>query len=459
MSLHSRLASAGSGTVDERAGALSSNAAQTSTYKLAGGYRDEIYGNGIGHSPVPKHRRVISASDISLKRLRDGEILEQPSRDESIPELFLGEPLEDMDEAERRTLQTQWADALQKVQSLRSSGAGTQSERWSGVATDIFRPKPFSTLQDSAQHASGARISHVPPVPTPSLDHWNYYPGPSAHRDTDNIPHDHTIRENKNVGASAGAWNRSLLGETLSNREGKKFGRDSTSHMLKGRGSKSITTFEKLDPSREATQSVIGEENMVTEQGHRGSTGKRGANRRSRVMDQTPNGFSSTAPSLDQLGPRPKSYSSAVASQVQRTQSQRYGRIWGQKPQGIHVQDMRDTASGVLHNAPLPSPILKKAISMREGGAHADAVLEMARAYTDTVCGVPKTLECASCGRNLGVIVQGNPGVDVAFCQPCRPSPAQWKKAVSDDAAGSKKKKNAIMRFCRKILRLDKKSS
>ncbi|KAG0617666.1 hypothetical protein M758_4G006400 [Ceratodon purpureus] len=443
MSRHSRLPITGSEALDERERHPLSNPAKT-TYKLAGGHRDEIYSNGHGKRPndAPKHRRVISASVV---RLRDGPMLANQSHDESMPELFLGAPLEDMDEAERRTLQTQWADALKKVQSLRQSGAGSRSERWSGVATDIYRPKSQAT-QDSL-HASGARTSRVPAA---SLDHWSYYPGPSVNRDLSKSQLDKTIPEN--IQADSGTWDSSFLNGALSSRGSKSFGGD----LLKGRGSRSITTFEKLDPSIEATQSISGD-NMVMAQQGRASTDHRVVIGRAQVVDQA----SSNGQTLDQFEelPPPKSYS-AVASRVQRTQSERYGRLWGQiKPEATHVQEMSDRNSGAPGNAALPSPVLKKAISMREGGTHADAVMEMARAYTDTVCGVPKTLECASCGRSLGVIVQGNPGVDIAFCQACRPSPLQWKKSGSEDGAGSKKKKNGIIRFCRKILRLDKKSS
>lgn len=418
MSRYSRLATAGSGAPDERLRHPSSNTAKT------GGHGEEICCKGNGHAKVkkdvPQHRRVNSAADINLRRLRERQMLGKQSRDESIPE-----PTEDVEETQRRTWQTQWTDALRRVQSLRLSGAGTQSERWSGVATDIYRPKSLTALD--TQHASNARTSHAP---TARLDRWNYYPGPSVNRD---IPQSQLDPENGSVGA--GARNKSFLGGAMSNREGELFGGGTTGNFLKGRGSKSISSLGKIDLPLEATQSVISDDSMVAEQG-RSSTN------------------SSSTPSVHQFNElqRPESYST-LASRVQRTQSHRYGRTWGQKPDANHPIDSNSSA---YQNAAVPNPILKKAISMREGGAHQDAVLEMARAYTDTVCGVPKTLECASCGRNLGIIVQGNPGVDIAFCQACRPSPMQWKKPISDNAAGSRKKKNAIMQFCKKILRLDK---
>lgn len=49
---------------------------------------------------LTQHKRVNSASEISLKRIRDDQILEKQYRDESMPELF-------MDEAETQTLQNQ----------------------------------------------------------------------------------------------------------------------------------------------------------------------------------------------------------------------------------------------------------------------------------------------------------------------------------------------------------------
>lgn len=226
-----------------------------------------------------------------------------------------------------------------------------------------------------------------------SLDRWNFYPGPSVTRDS--MPQSHVIPI---------AWNKEFL-------RGAKPHRDPRSSLLKGRGSKS-STFRKVEPP--SAENIIRDDSAAVEQ----------------------KGGSTT---LDQLNERPERYS-VLATRVQRTQS---GRKWGQKPDANYA------------SAPVLKPILKKAISMREGGAHQDAVLKMARAYTDTVCGVPKTLECASCGRNLGIIVQGNPGVDIAFCQACRPSPEQWKKPIADPAAGSRRKKNVLVQFCRKILHLD----
>lgn len=429
MSQHSRLPLTGSSALDERIRqSHTPSSASQETYKLAGGHRDEIYSNGNsnvnGHgrstTDAPKHRRGVSASEMPLKRLREGQPLETQ---EPIPELFLGAPLEDMYEAERRTWQTQWTDALKRVQTLRHSGP--QSERWSGVATDIYRPKSFA-----AQDSSGARTSRVP---AGSLDHWNYYPGPSRNRENPPSQQDNKTLEYK---SAAAAWNGSLLGGAKSSMEGKSNGRDTTATLVQGRGAKSVTTFERREPP--LLENSVSGDNMVATQ-RRDFSDHRGV------------------PSLDRFSEFPLvKNSSAVGSQVQRTQSHRYGRIWGQKPEGNHVREVSDGTSG----AAFPTPVLKKAISMREGGAHADSVMEMGRAYTDTVCGVAKTLECASCGRNLGIIVQGNPGVDIAFCQACRPSPLQWKKPASEVTTGAKKKKtNGIVRFCRKILRLDKRSS
>jgi hypothetical protein len=316
-----------------------------------------------------------------MKRLRDGHMVESQPRDEPIPELVLDAPLDDLDEAERRTLQTQWADALKQVQSLRHSGP--HSERWSGAATEIHTPKSF-TAQDSHR----ARTSLVPAAK--SLDQWNYYPGPSVTR-SETQP--------------SSAW--------------------PSSGAPKGRGSRSFsTTVANLEPSVEVGTQQQG---------------------RAQVMDQV-----ASVPSLDET---PKMRHSAGGGRVQRTQSHRYGRVWGQKREGDPM-----TGESIAGACEVPgSPRgLKKAVSMREGGAHADAVREMARAYTGTVVGgAGVTLECASCGRSLGVVVQGNPGVDTAFCHACRPSPVQWKRSGS--TGSTKKKTNGFMRFCRKILRLEKK--
>lgn len=326
-----------SGALDDRVRHNPYSSAAT----LAGGHRQELDSNGTAHGkegPNAKHRRVISASDVSqMKRLRDGHMSESQSHDEPIPELVLDAPL---DEAERRTLQTQWADALKQVQSLRHY-SGTHSERWSGVATKSF-PAPNS----------GSTAAK-------SLDHWNYYPGPS------------------------------------------------------------VTRSETQPRPSSRSISKVGTQQQA----------------RAPVMDQV-----ASTPTM------------RVGGRVQRTQSQRYGRVWGQKREGDHVTG--ESVAGACE-APGSPRGLKKAVSMREGGAHADAVREMARAYTDTVVGgAAVTLECASCGRSLGVVVQGNPGVDTAFCHACRPSPVQWQRSGS---TGSRKKTNAFMRFCRKILRLEKK--
>jgi hypothetical protein len=96
--------------------------------------------------------------------------------------------------------------------------------------------------------------------------------------------------------------------------------------------------------------------------------------------------------------------------------------------------------------------VMQKAASMREGGAHSDAIMAMARAYSEKH-GVPQAiLECVACGRALGVVVQGNPGADTSssFCQPCR-SVGAWTFPPS------KPKRKGMMHFCKKILRMGKK--
>jgi len=65
-----------------------------------------------------------------------------------------------------------------------------------------------------------------------------------------------------------------------------------------------------------------------------------------------------------------------------------------------------DDEGGYYHQQTSHS-VMQKAASMREGGAHSDAIMAMARAYSEKH-GVPQQqaiLECVACGRGLGVIV------------------------------------------------------
>ncbi|KAG0560310.1 hypothetical protein KC19_10G170900 [Ceratodon purpureus] len=101
--------------------------------------------------------------------------------------------------------------------------------------------------------------------------------------------------------------------------------------------------------------------------------------------------------------------------------------------------------------------IMQKAASMREGGAHSDAIMAMARAYSEKH-GVPQAiLECVACGRALGVIVQGDPANDTSFCQSCRPHAiGAWMYHTKAPESGKSKRKG-MMHFCKKILRMGKK--
>uniref|UniRef100_A0A7I3ZSD7 Uncharacterized protein n=2 Tax=Physcomitrium patens TaxID=3218 RepID=A0A7I3ZSD7_PHYPA len=450
MSRYSRLPTVGSGTSEERVRYTPSNSAQA-TFKLEGVREKKSChstGNGNIYNGVPRHRRGNSASGISVKRLREGQLMDKHSADVSMPEHFLGTALEDLDDIERQTWQKHWADALMKVQSLRHSGAGTRSERWYGIGTDIYRSAPVTSLD--AHLTSSARKSNAHAA---SLNYWNYYPGPSVHREIPTSQIDTTIEGNDTVDFDA--RKNSLVDGAVPKRDGKK-NRGGTP----GRGAKTVTKTENADsPLETLKRSILSDNGYEVRQG-RASIDHVPENCIPQVKNKASNtGCSSNSTSFKQFSDSqiPKLHS-ALGGRVQRTQSHRYGRLSGQKPDPSPLFDVIDNNSGTHQNETAPNSMLKKAISMREGGAHADAVMEMAQVYADSMCGVPKTLDCASCGRNLGIIVQGNPGVDLAFCQACRPTSSQWKKPILDNAAGFKKKKNGIMQFCRKMLRLEQKS-
>lgn len=139
------------------------------------------------------------------------------------------------------------------------------------------------------------------------------------------------------------------------------------------------------------------------------------------------------------------------------SQSMRYDRLktsdldrFDEEP-GIYPRHGHHNQSG--HHA-----VMQKAASMREGGAHSDAIMAMARAYSERH-GVPQAiLECVACGRGLGVIVQGNPGIDTSFCQSCRPHAlAGWPYNTKGAPENGKSKRKGMMHFCKKILRMGKK--
>ena len=140
------------------------------------------------------------------------------------------------------------------------------------------------------------------------------------------------------------------------------------------------------------------------------------------------------------------------------TQSMRYDRLnsnFGTNP----VTTFEDEISSRDRNYYIGGPsVMQKAASMREGGAHSDAIMAMARAYSEKH-GVPQAiLECVSCGRGLGVVVQGNPGIDTSFCQSCRPPALSWNYPTSK-LSETKSKKKGMMHYCKKILRLGRKPS
>lgn len=452
MSRYSRLPTVGSGASEERIRYTPSNSTQA-TFKLEGGHGEKkpCYDSGGAGvlNDVPRHRRGNSASGISIKKLREGHLMEKRSADESMPENFMGTALEDMDDIERQTWQKQWADALMKVQSLRHSSVGTRSERWYGIGSDIYRSTPMTSLD--AHLTSSTRKSNAPAA---SLNYWNHYPGPSVKREIPNSQKDTTIGGYCNVDFDA--RNNLLIDEAVPIRDGKK-----TRSGVPGRAAKNVTKIEKVDSPLETLKRSILSDNGIEVRPGRPSIDHIPENCMPQVKNKASNtGCSSDSVSFKQSNDSqlPKS-SSALGGRVQRTQSHRYGRLSGRKSDPNQLFDVIDNTSGTHHIEAVPNSVLKKAISMREGGAHADAVMEMAQVYADSMCGVPKTLDCASCGRNLGIIVQGNPGVDLAFCQACRPSSSQWKKPIADNAAGFKKKKNGIMQFCRRMLRLEQKSS
>lgn len=106
--------------------------------------------------------------------------------------------------------------------------------------------------------------------------------------------------------------------------------------------------------------------------------------------------------------------------------------------------------------------------SVREGAAHASAIAAMAQAYAEKYGVAQAVVECVSCGRGLGVIVEGNsPGsYDSSFCRSCRPPVLPVQAAMASAAASSASKKGAgglsrgMMQYCRKLLlRIGKKPS
>lgn len=152
--------------------------------------------------------------------------------------------------------------------------------------------------------------------------------------------------------------------------------------------------------------------------------------------------------------------------------------------------------------------MVQKAMSMRTGGAHSDAITEMAhkaylnsqQAYSSDWDQLMSThgeaqqrlLECAMCGKELGVMlvqswqnhVQQDTMMGMSFCHTCRPPPSIGFQSLRHDPTASdsyedptaapaalslmmknknktnkpnKNNKALILQFCRKMLGLDKK--
>lgn len=101
----------------------------------------------------------------------------------------------------------------------------------------------------------------------------------------------------------------------------------------------------------------------------------------------------------------------------------------------------------------------QKAASMRVGVAHSDAIMAMARAYSEKHGVQQAILECNACGRGLGVVVHGNPGTETSFCQSCRRhATSEWTLPPTQGPSESgKSKRKGMMHFCKKILRMGKK--
>jgi hypothetical protein len=151
--------------------------------------------------------------------------------------------------------------------------------------------------------------------------------------------------------------------------------------------------------------------------------------------------------------------------------------------------------------------MVQKSMSMRAGGAHSDAITEMAdeaylnsqQAYSSNWDQLISThgeaqqrlLECAMCGKELGVMlvqswqnhVQQDMMMGTSFCHTCRPPPSIGFQSLRHDPTASdshedptaapaalslmmknknkankhNKNKALILQFCRKMLGLDKK--
>lgn len=396
-------------------------------------------------------RRASSTNDTNFKKHPGSQQL----RSESIPELSLDDPPED-----DSTWHAEWADAVKKVQTLRKDGPQGSNGRWSVVVADNQRPRTWTAPQETKPNKM--TTEHAP-----RGDQWKITE-PSFLQKKETALWQDSLRQRSPCRKSSLGVDAYTLPRAMSLREEKgSWSRSSGSQQ--GRGAKSITTFDLMPavkgrraegtfettiPLRETIQP--GEAPCVNGLQTRGSGGQ-----------QVPPLFSPNFAERSRRhaglslnhGSRSRSEGphsdSDYSAQVHKTQSFRHDRHAARILEEKSLRREKLQGDVNVPAAVMPRPIMQKALSMREGGAHADAVTQMARAYSelDGVLG-HRILECASCGRELGVIVQGNPGADMSFCQACQPSVTH---PTSKPAAVPKKKKNGLVNFCRKMLRLDSK--
>ncbi|CAM6040847.1 unnamed protein product [Sphagnum compactum] len=182
-------------------------------------------------------------------------------------------------------------------------------------------------------------------------------------------------------------------------------------------------------------------------------------------------------------------------------------RLRGKKKQNFSFD--ADDADVLIPRVGPRAALVQKAMSMRAGGAHSDAITEMAheaslnsqQAYSSNWDQLISThageaqqrlLECAMCGKELGVMlvqsgqnhVQQDMMMGMSFCHTCRPPPSIGFQSLRHDPTASdshedptaapaalrlmmknknktnkhnKNNKGLILQFCRKMLGLDKK--
>jgi hypothetical protein len=181
-------------------------------------------------------------------------------------------------------------------------------------------------------------------------------------------------------------------------------------------------------------------------------------------------------------------------------------RLRGKKKQNFCFD--ADDADVLIPRVGPRAAMVQKAMSMRAGGAHSDAIIEMAHeAYLNSQQAYSsnwdqlinnhgetqqRLLECAMCGKELGIMlvqswqnhVQQDMMMGMSFCQTCRPPPSIGFQSLRHDPTASdshedptaapaaislmmknknkinkhnKNNKGLILQFCRKMLGLDKK--